>query len=153
MTFERTYNLSVIQQIMTHPAIWPHTTDDFDGDPESFQPRMDPLIHYVLVKDHETILGLFVLYPQNRVCWEIHVRLLPEAWGETAAEAARGIIEWCWRETPAQRLVTHIIADNKLALRYARRAGMQEYGRNPQSWQKRGRLVDQVLMGISREAA
>lgn len=154
MTFERTYNTSIIRQIMTDPCLWNKVNDDFAGPSSDFQPRMDESIWYVLVKEgDEQIMGLFIFYPQNAICWEVHARMLPESWGPVAAQAVKGVFEWFWQNTFAVRLVTSILADNMLALNYAKKAGMTEYGRNPASFQKWGELIDQVLMGISRKAA
>jgi RimJ/RimL family protein N-acetyltransferase len=148
LTFTRTFDYELVGAIMRHPSLY--QADDFSPRREDYNPDENPLICYVLVEDAGEVLGLFILAPQNHICWEIHTRLLPCAWGERAAAAAKGILEWVWANTPAQRLVTFCPAYNRLAIRFAKRAGMTEYGRNPQSWQKDGRLHDQVLLGISR---
>lgn len=136
---------------MSHPDLYDKGADDFQPAREDFQPRTDAAIWYVTVHDDGELLGLFALAPQNEICWEIHTRLLPHAWGPRALEALKTVIEWTWRETPARRIVTTVPAYNRLAHQFGLRAGFRAYGRNPASWQKHGELYDQILLGISKK--
>jgi RimJ/RimL family protein N-acetyltransferase len=70
---------------------------------------------------------------------------------DTTVEMARAAIAWMSENSPARRIVASIPATNPAAIALARRAGLEEYGRNRRSFLKRGRLVDQVLLGISPE--
>jgi RimJ/RimL family protein N-acetyltransferase len=150
MTFKRTYDYDLIGAIMRNLKLYDAGADDFSPSREQFEPREESAIIYVLVKDSDEILGLFILAPQNTITYEVHTRLLPKSWGNLAKTAALGLIDWAWGNTPALRLVTMVPSYNRLAVRFAERAGMREYGRNENSWQKGGRLWDQVLLGISK---
>jgi RimJ/RimL family protein N-acetyltransferase len=134
---------------MTHPRIYPHMGDDGCPPAESFQPVEHPSIWYVLAIDGGQLLGLFVLSPQTSVCWEIHTCLLPIAWGKRAQEAFRGVVQWTMRQTGCRRIVTVVPGCNRLAMKFAAAVGLQQYGLNPDSFQKHGRLWDQFLFGIS----
>jgi hypothetical protein len=59
-------------------------------------------------------------------------------------------LEWIWAHTPCRRIVTNVPEDNRLAYQFALAGGMEVYGRNEASVLKRGRLVDQICLGISR---
>jgi RimJ/RimL family protein N-acetyltransferase len=107
---------------------------------------------YVLVKDGAEVLGCFLLVQQTPIVTEIHTALLPAAWGARARAAAQGIVLWLWANTECERLITSVPAYNRQALKYAQRAGMTQYGVNPRSYKKRGALVDQILLGLSRPA-
>lgn len=150
ITFERTRNYQLVGAIMRNPRLYDAAADDFAPARENFRPREDEAIWYILAKDGESILGVFALAPQNTVCWEIHTRLLPASWGAIAAAAARAVVPWIWEHTGCRRLVTVCPSYNRLAIRFAERAGMTRYGVNPASWMKGGELVDQVLLGISK---
>ena len=80
-----------------------------------------------------------------------HVSMLPQALGPRAREAGVAVVPWLWEHTPALRLVCHISAANTLAIRYAERMGLEQYGLNPKSWMKDGKLHDEVLLGISKD--
>lgn len=135
---------------MTHPNIYPHITDDGCPPVEQFEPVISPAIWYVEARDNDVLLGLWAFVPQNAVCWEVHTCLLPHAWGDTAAIAAKELASWIWENTDCRRIVTTVPAYNRLAYRFARKAGMTEYGRNPKSFLKNGKLYDQLLLGLSR---
>lgn len=151
ITFERSRDYAAIGAIMRHGRLYDAGADDFSPARIQFEPRQDESIWYVMAFNDGDLVGLFALAPQNAICWEIHTRLLPEAWGAIAAAAARDIVPWIWENTPCRRLVTTCPSYNRLAIRFAERAGgMTRYGVNPASWQKNGQLFDQVLLGISK---
>ena len=146
-----------MKRIITHPRIWPYVSDDFAGEPETWRPLENPGIWYVLVREAaapaqpDEVRGLFTFLPQNAICWEVHTALLPSAWRTTASEEiARELLQWVWRETPCQRIVTNVPGCNTKALEYAEKCGMKQFGINNGSYQKDGRLHDQILLGISR---
>lgn len=150
LTFTRTFDEPFIRATITHPKIWPHVSGDGSPAREDFRPRFDGAFVYVRVRHANEDLGLFLLTVHNPILWEVHTCLLPAAWGARAAEAARGLLAWVWAETPCRRLMTCVPASNRLALRFALRAGLTEYGRNPRSFPRHGTLEDQILLGISK---
>ena len=150
MIFYRTHDLALIRSIMTHEKVWPAITDDLAGDPKDFMPVDHPATYYLAAHEGDHFLGIWMLNPENSVTWDVHTCLLPSAWGELAVRAAVHAIQWVWDNTPCLRLVTKVPVFNRLALRFARMAGMVEYGRNPKSFLKNGQLHDQILLGISK---
>jgi RimJ/RimL family protein N-acetyltransferase len=134
---------------MTHPRLWDAGADDFAPAAEHFEVRVADGIRYVRVDDAARLLGIFIFVEQNRICWEIHFRVLPIAWGSRARDALRGAVEWAY-QNGARRIVTSIPPSNRLAIRFAERCGFAEYGRNPNAVLKGGRLIDLVLLGHQR---
>ncbi len=106
-------------------------------------------IWYVLAMDGEDLIGMWTFVPHNGVCWEVHTYLLPKHGFRRGREAARQMAEWIWRNTPCRRIIT-VPRFNRVALEFARDAGMEEFAVNPRSFQKNGILHDQVLLGLSR---
>ncbi len=147
--FRQTYDLRLVKGICTLPRVWPHIGDDFVPEAWAFQPNEDPRIVYLLAS--ETLLvGLLTFLPQNTVCWESHIILLPRR--KTQGHVIlRGALDWMFENTTAQRIVGAVPAYNRLAVQVAQRAGMTQYGINPRSFQKHGKLEDQVLFGLSKE--
>jgi RimJ/RimL family protein N-acetyltransferase len=150
LRFSPTRDFELIRRVLTHEKIWDHISDDGAPAVEEFQPADHPAFTYLEVRDGEELLGLFLLVRENAACMEVHTCLLPAAWGPRAREAARGLIDWVFTHTDCRRLITSVPAYNRLALRFAERAGMTKYGENPDSFLKRGRLYSQVLLGISK---
>lgn len=153
MTFERTVDYDLVRKIVTHPKIWPHVSDDFSGKPEDFNPIQHEAAFYLLVKEEREVLGVFALYPKNRICWEVHTCLLPTSWGQRAKQAARDAMQWVFRNTECLRLITDVPEYNTLALRFAHMAGMTQFGVNPKSYMKNGILHDVTMLGISKQEA
>lgn len=150
--FERTSDYDLVKRIVTHPRVYPHVTDDFSLEASQWEPARHEGIYYLLVKEDGELLGLFTVIPLNGICWEIHTTLLPQAWGPRAGEAARAVQRWLWEQTRCERLVTNVPEYNRLALRFARQAGLQQFGVNPASYRKDGKLYDQIMLGVSRPA-
>jgi RimJ/RimL family protein N-acetyltransferase len=135
---------------MTHPRLWHWISDDFRPAADQWQPDLDERFWYVLGRDGETVLGLGVFEARSSILLEGHCCLLPCAWGRTA-EIAAGCFAWLFSRTTACRIAAAIASDNRLALKMARSAGMQECGRHPLAFLRGGKLHDLILLGISRE--
>jgi len=139
-----------MRQIMTHPRVYPKITDDGSPLASEYQPVESDQVWYVVVRADDALLGMWMLVPQNSICWEIHTCLLPAAYGPPARQAAGLMADWIWENTPCQRLVTAVPTTNRLAHRFAVGAGMEQYGTNPKSFRKGGQLLDQLLLGMSK---
>lgn len=150
MTFARTHDLELVRQVITHPSLWPFVSDDFSGTAEAFRPFEHASIWFIAVHAEETLLGVFMLTLQSGCCFEIHTCLLPCSWGPQAKAASLGIVEWIWANSRCQRLITNVPSYNRLALRFAKQAGMTVFGVNEKSFSKRGQLWDQIMLGLSR---
>lgn len=135
------------REIAFDARVWSASTDDGAPDWRDWTPGADERILYIVAIDRGDIVATFTLLPQNTVCYEIHVT---QAFGRQAARAHREIFAWAFEHTPAKRIVASIPADNPVAIRAARRAGMREYGTNPASFLRGGELQDQILFGVSK---
>lgn len=149
MTFEPTQDMALVKKIITHPKLWPYLSDDFSPPPEQFEPAQAEGIIYLLVSEENRTLGCFLLHSHSAIVWEVHTCLLPEAWGKSE-EATKGGTEWVWSNLPCMRLITNVPNNNKLALRLAKRSGMQQFGCNPDSFAKAGKVYSMAMLGISR---
>jgi RimJ/RimL family protein N-acetyltransferase len=147
--FEYTTDSKLVKSIVTHPRIWPHVTDDFSPNVEAYVPPQAGI--YLLVKDGDETLGLFFLHPHNAICWEIHTCLLPNAWGQRAKQVVKEAAPWIFAHTGCKRIITNVPDYNRLALRLAKEAGMEQFGVNEKSFQKKGQLHDQIMLGLSKD--
>lgn len=146
----RTFNAELIRLIVTHPAIWDAVSDD-GVQKEQYNAPVADSVYWLLVLDGEEILGAYFLHPHNHVTYEIHTCLLPNSWGEKAKKAAQLVLSWVFSNTICLKVITHVPENNVLALRYAKRAGLQEEGINRASFLKNGKLLNQTLLGITKE--
>lgn len=148
MRLERTHDMALVRQIVTHPAIWPHVHED--ATPDDWAPTDHEGFMWMLVTD-EKPLGVFLLHARGVACLEMHTCLLPETWGHRAAEAAQLLAGWVFHETDCRKLITAVPAYNRAALRYAIAGGMQKEGVNRRSYLHGGEMVDQYMLGITKE--
>ena len=144
---------ALIEATMKHPKIYAHISDDSCPARESFHLPAVALMRYLGIFDSEDYMGLFAIQQHNGVTWEVHTCLLPDAWGSRSKAAADAAIQWGWKHLKAERIITQVPKYNRLALRFAKCAGMIQYGLNPRSWKHHGKLWDVFLLGISREEA
>lgn len=84
------------------------------------------------------------------ILFKVHTCVLPIGRGIWANEAAKKMALWIWEHTECQRIVTDVPENNRLALKFAEAAGMQQFGVNPKSYKKGGKLLDVILLGLSR---
>ena len=148
MQLEQTEDLALVERIIRDPAVYPHVSDD--DSPPAAEFRAHPELVYVAVRDYAgELLGCFVLMPHTRRLWEVHTCLLPIARGRGLA-AARELLAWVWQHTDCERLITQVPDYNRLALKLAERAGLEQYGRNPRAWLRGGELVDLIQLGTNR---
>jgi RimJ/RimL family protein N-acetyltransferase len=147
--FEQTRDMALVHQIATTPSIFRASSDD--GTPSAEDFHVPSHCAYAIARDEDgVLLGCYGLEPHNSISLEIHTCLLPSAWGR-AQEITSAFREWLWQNTSAKRITTRVPSFNRLALRLAKACGMVEFGRDVKSFQKHGRLYDEILLGISKD--
>lgn len=153
ITIAQSTDYALIRQVMVDPAVYPRSIDDFCPPVEDFEPCRAEAVIYAIVRDGEELLGLFMLVPQNGIMVEIHTCLLPCAYGKRASQAALAMAQWVWLNTRCHRIITNVPTHNRLALRFALAAGMEIFGTNTGSFMYRGKLEDQIMLGLSRPSS
>lgn len=154
MRIERTRDAALVKAVMTHPAIYPHITEDGGPTPEHFDPSRSVAIdamYFLAIWDGNTNAGVFMVHPHTTITYEVHTCILPAYWGEKAKLAAHALLEWMFSQTPCRKLITHVPIYNRVALRFAQQAGMRIEGINRASIMKNGKPMDQYLLGILKE--
>lgn len=140
----------LIASTIRHPRIWPSVSDDGSPLPEDFMPIMSDSVIYLGMFESGAFHGLFMLHQHNAICWEVHTCLLPTARGNAHCFAEK-CVEWVFSETACRRLITNVPAGNALAIRLASSVGMIQFGINHASFLKNGAVLDQIMLGISKE--
>lgn len=145
-------NFEVINGILRHESIYPNVSDD--GTPPPMECDVtDSAMVFVLIYSDAVLAGLYALQFHSSVMLEIHTCILPEFRGKCAAVAAKRIIEWVFKNTPCEKLITLVPAFNRAALLYALCAGLKKEGCITKSFKSGGVLHDQTLLGINKENA
>jgi hypothetical protein len=157
MIIERTQDENIIRSIVAHPKIYPWIAEDGAPAAENWHPVLVDSVYYLLIKEltkqQPVILGLVAIVPSTTSCaYQIHHCLLPISWGPLAKQIAKEVIHWAWTNLPnATRLIGEVPRFNRLAFKFAiEAAGMSQYGVNPKSFRKNGKLHDVILLGITK---
>ena len=148
MKLERTRDMGLVGSIMRDPAIWPHVHDD--GVPADWRPIDHDGFHWMLVDDGEPA-GVFLAHQTNSFCYEMHTCMLPRIWGDVAAKAAQMLAAHVFYELGGEKLITLVPAYNRAALRFAKSGGMQQEGINRASYRRNGVMIDQIMLGITKQ--
>lgn len=145
ITLARTHDMSVVRLILADRAIFPHIHEDGITEPD---PIDHEGFHWVLVTADKPI-GVFLLHAHGAICWEVHVCLLPAAWGKRARLAAEKLKQYIFGDLKAQKIIVRVPAYNRRAVQFAKASGMQIEGVNRASFLRGGEAIDQVMLGIT----
>jgi RimJ/RimL family protein N-acetyltransferase len=145
-TFERTLDMEQVRQIVTHPRVYGHVSDDSAPPASSYKPNPD--LFYLLARFNDVLLGCWV-FLQMEDAWEVHTCLLPNAYGR-AKIAGRKMLDWLWQNTGAKRVTAAVPVTNKLAIALAKECGMVEFDHKAEAYPKNGKKHDVVLLEINR---
>jgi hypothetical protein len=143
----RTKDYSLVYGILTMDDVFEHMGDDYIGKPEDFLVNRHPDIWYITACGSHGLVGLFSCFPSNRVCWQVHACMLPDAETREKWEAARELAPWLAQHTDCVRLVAEIPRSNKPAIHFAIRGGMRYVGTHPKAFAKYGKLQDLIIFG------
>ncbi len=146
----RSRDFKAIRALALHPRIFPHISDDYSNDVKVWQPTENEQVITLLAKDTEGIFGFGVFIPQTHMQYGSHMGFLPRSYGNLALQSFKEMLDWMWQNTQARRLVGEVPRNNRLGIRFARRAGFEVYGINKGSTLRGGVLLDQVCLGISK---
>jgi hypothetical protein len=142
----------IIRAVYGSPGTWEAVSDDNTPPLEGIDLSTilsNPVMCVLIVDD----AAVFLFHPHNSVMFEMHSAVKPEFRGPQAVEAARMAGFWIFEHTPCMKIITLIPAGNVPAVVLARRGGMVKEGTLTASFLKGGRLIDQYVYGITKEAA
>lgn len=140
-------DMELVRDTLMNPSVWSAFADD--GCDSNFAPVQTAHNWFLGAWDGDEFLGMFLTSQINAVVCETHVAMLPNCGGRRAVVAGERLKEWIWLNTPFLRITTSAPSCNKLGLKFARLAGLSEFGLNPGSWLKNGQLHDLHLLGVS----
>ncbi len=148
--FERSTDYVLLTSLLVNPSLYPFMTDDFSLPVEEVAAIEHPGLWYILARYEGHLLGFFLCEPRSTILFEFHTVMPLDRRALAAMRALLGPDGWLWGNSPCLRAVTYVPACNTIAHRFGLRAGLIEFGRNPDSLLKNHRLQDQILMGTSK---
>ena len=138
---------------MTRPDIWETVAED-GQQAKDFEPDLDSDC-WLLMSDDE-VIGLYNFHAHNSVTVEIHAQVLPDHRKEYSQETGLAALRWIYDyEFDGGKVYQKVIAQIPVIYENVKRFtcgfGFKVEGINRKSYLKGGVIVDQYLLGITRD--
>lgn len=146
MIVEKTEDIHVIKSVLCHPEIYDRISGDDAPDSKAWSPPLEGEIY--LAGYTSSIVGIVNLHPVNKICWEVHIQVLPDM-RRFAHAFGDACLNWIKENTPALKLVAQIPTIYPDVIAFAESKGFRLEGLNRNSYMKHDKLIDQVYMGYT----
>ena len=146
--------ISEIERVIKDPEIFERISED-GVDINTYRVIPKPgECNFTVENDNGEIIGLWQLFPRNSTTFEVHCNLLKKHRG-LKKEFGRLLFEWFVNKSPAsaQKLFAEIPVIYDEVYNYAKSFGFRDEGVNRKSIKKRGEIVDQYIIGLTRDDA
>ncbi len=143
MIIEPTQDEAIITSIITEPKLWKL---EYGQGMAIKDYEVDGGFTYLLIKENETILGLFQTRELTRILLEAHIYLLPEYWGgDSSKKALTALIEYCKTNTTYHKVFTDVPKVCKHVINLMKRIGAVQCGYIQEGVIFDGKLTDLML--------
>ena len=149
ITFSLTEDIDLVKSILHSPNNWPYQYQDDHFYEFDLIKTYPPYIKTIKVEEDSTPIGIFILIPLFNDQAEVHLALLPAAYGKTI-NIGKEALDWIWRHLPFEKLIGPVLKDNKLVIRMVEAIGFTYEGLVEKAWLKDTVKQDLVLYGINR---
>lgn len=151
MTFERTFDYELVARIVTDPQIYRASVlSDFAPPAERYSVGADMDMWCVLpLTDERRALGVFIFDRNSPTWYEVHMCLLPAAWGKSSAALCLACAHWFADQSGCRCITATVPAYNRTTHALARRIGMRRVGVLERSIMQRGKLHDQTIYSLA----
>ena len=146
----RTFDIELIKSIVTRDDVWATVAEDGQVKSEYMPDVNDEC--WLLMTDENTAIGLYNIHAHNAVTIEIHAHVLPEHRKQHSKETGRAALEWIYFNSPEyKKVIAQIPFIYKNVKNFTCGFGFKEEGVNRLSYLKNDVIVDQWLLGITRD--
>jgi RimJ/RimL family protein N-acetyltransferase len=148
MIAQRTHDHDLIKSILFHPEIWKTIAED--GQDQTFFDIDTNKNCFVEIKEKETI-GLYILHAHNSATLEIHAHILPEHRQKHSIESGRIILKWILDNTGYHKVIAQVPEIYPNVKKFCINNNFKVEGVNRKCYWKDGKLIDQWLLGITKQ--
>ncbi len=146
----RTYDAELIKSILFDPDLWDAIAEDGQKKDE-FEPVVNDECWLLMTHD-ETVIALYNYHTKNAITVEIHAHVLPGHRKKFSKATGEAALRWLIVTNPQyQKVVAQIPHIYQNVLDFACSFGFMIEGINRLSYLKNGEIVDQWMLGITRE--
>ena len=150
MIAERTHDIKLISSVALHPDMVNDMLEDGQSIADcSFNTDNDC---YLSVKDREEVIAVYILKPLSKTVIDIHPMVIP-AKRRYGNESIKSVFDWILSNCSksVNKVVAQFPSTRKNIERFAMCNGFTKEGINRLSFMKNNELIDQTMVGITRE--
>ena len=140
MIVQQTFDIGRIKHLMKDVFI-------ASDNNESFEPRLDSLNGWVIVKDYDKIQGIAYIEQQTTSTVIFHPYLLGKK--GNGREMIKSVLKWLLN-TKIHKVNISIPVIYQSTINTAKKLGFVDEGLNRESFLKNGEYIDQRLFGLTR---
>ena len=149
MTAIRTFDTEMVESFMAIPEIWVTIAEDGQIK-ENFKAYCESEC-WLLMMDDKEFVGMYNLHAHTSVMVEIHAHVLPKYRAKYSQATGTTVLQWIIDETKYEKVIAVIPTIYENVKRFTCSFGFKEEGVNRHSYMKNGEIVDQWLLGITRD--
>lgn len=143
------HSQEIINGIWRSDGVFEHIRDDHTGDPQQTDIQMQGVIHLLPIVNNE-IIGDVSFRVKSSVLVEAHIAILPKFQARYAFKAAKMGLEWIWRNTHVEKIVSMTPDTLPHIKKFILKLGFELEGVNKCSFLKDGVLYNQYYGGLRR---
>jgi RimJ/RimL family protein N-acetyltransferase len=143
-----TKDSEIIWKIATHPDLWQTIAED-GMSPDEWAPDLKQ--GWLISSDDNGFVGIWNVYPTNKVTLKIHPMVPKDVRGKRAYKSAKEVLRWIFANTNYEKITCEIPVIYRNVKLFAMACGMKEEGLNRKSYRKNGEVVDQWHLGVLKQ--
>lgn len=151
INLEVTEDMLLVKKLLTTPELWDRISED-GASKEFYFPKCNENHIWVLIKDHEEIIGAIYLHKQTSISIQFHPSLLKE-YRNKKYEVINMFYEWFLENinSDINKINVNIPTCFSSIVKFAENVGFKKEGVNYQSYMKYGKYQDLQNLGITRK--
>ncbi len=149
LTASRTTDMELIRGVMSSSEIFAATAEDGAHETDII---IDPVSEawVQILNSEDDLVALYNFHPHNSVTVEIHAQVLPEFRKRYSYETGISALQWVHDHAPQyKKIIAQVPVVHANVVRFIERFGFRREGINRMSYKKNGKLMDQIMFGIT----
>ena len=147
---KRTKDYSLINSILTNPAIYETITQDGASPASEYKTPEDDAVYYLLVEEEGEPIGLYIVHRDSMVSHKVHANILTEYRPKYSNKSAQDLIEWVFSNTDIVKLNAEIPYKYQNVISFTEKAGFTIEGIRRHAYLKDGVVYDVALLGLMK---
>jgi len=147
---DRIFDTDLIKAVITRDDMWATVAEDGQNKGDYLADVINEC--WIMITDDDELVGLYNLHVHNSITIEIHAHILPEHRKKYSKDSGRAALEWIYLNSPEyKKVIAQIPVIYENVKKFTCSFGFKEEGINRMSYLKNSVIVDQWMLGITRE--